>query len=75
VSRRAHQVLHELASSDGGSISDLIERLATQERRRRILAESATRMAEIMANPTERKSYLAELAHSEAIADEVVDVA
>jgi hypothetical protein len=52
-------------------VTDLVEHLATQERRRRILAQSAARMAELMANPEERSRYLEELAASEAAAAEV----
>jgi hypothetical protein len=68
VSRRAHQILSELAAQRGASVADLLDELAEQERRRRILEQSSARMAELMSDPEERRSYFADLASGEAVA-------
>ena len=72
VSRRTQQVLSQLAAQDGRSVSDLLDELAEKARRQRILDQSAARMAEIMADPDERRSYEEELSLSEALADEAI---
>jgi hypothetical protein len=61
-------VLSELAAQEGRSVADLLEYLAEQARRERILTQSAARMAEIMDDPEERRAYLDELRLSEAVA-------
>jgi hypothetical protein len=73
VSRRTHKVLGELAAQEGRSVADLLDRLAERARRDAILAQSAAAMERIMTDPEERKLYIAELAVSEEIADEVVE--
>jgi hypothetical protein len=68
VSRRAHQIFTELAAQRGASVSDFLDELAEQARRRRILEQSAARLAELMADPDERRAYMEELVFGEAIA-------
>jgi hypothetical protein len=68
VSRRAHQILTELAAQRGATVFDLLNELAEQARRRAILEQSAARMAELMADPDERHAYLEHLALTEAVA-------
>jgi arginine deiminase len=68
VSRRTHQVFSQLAAEEGRSITELLDELAEKARRQRILDQSAARMAEIMADADERRSYLEELELSEALA-------
>ncbi len=71
VSRRTHKVLSEIAARQGRSVAELLDKLAEQARRQQILTQSAARMAEIMADPEERRQYLEELLLSEASAAEV----
>jgi predicted DNA-binding ribbon-helix-helix protein len=71
VSRRTHRVLSELAASRGRSVAELVDQLAEQARRQDILSQSAARMAEVLADPDERRQYMQELAVSEAAAAEV----
>jgi predicted DNA-binding ribbon-helix-helix protein len=68
VSRRTHQVLTELAAQHGRSIADLLDELAENARRQRILDQSAARMAEVMADADQRRSYTDDLALTEAAA-------
>jgi len=72
VSQRTHQVLSELAAQHGRSVSDLLDELAEKARRQHILDQSAARMAEIMADPEERRSYMHELSLSELAAAEAI---
>jgi hypothetical protein len=73
VSRRTHQLLSELATSRGSSVSDLLDRLAERERRNEILGQYNTRMAEILADPAERANWSQETALSEVNAAELID--
>lgn len=68
VSRRTHQVLAELAAQHGRSIADLLDELAEKARRQRILDQSNARMTQVMADADERRSYLDDLALTEAAA-------
>ncbi len=61
VSRRTQHVLSDLAAAEGSSVSELLERLAEQARRQRILDESSARIAVVMADPSMRAAYEAEL--------------
>ena len=73
VSRRTHQVLSELAAQQGRSVSDLLDRLAEQARRRQILAQYNARMGELFADPEERGLWQRDVDLSEASAAEVVE--
>ena len=73
VSRRTHQVLSELAAQQGRSVSDLLDRLAEQARRRQILAQYNARMAELLADPEERRLWRHDVDLFEASAAEVVE--
>ncbi len=72
VSRRTQQVLSQLAAQRGRSVSDLLDELAEKARRQHILDQSAARLAEILADPEERRSYMAELEQSEAAATDAL---
>ncbi len=73
VSRRTHRLLSELAAQEGRSVSDLLDRLAEQARRRQILTQYNARMGELLADPEERRLWLEEVDLSEASAAEVVE--
>jgi len=73
VSRRTHQVLSELAAQQGRSVSDLLDQLAEQTRRRQILAQYNARMGELLADPEERRLWQEDVDLSEASAAEVVE--
>jgi len=73
VSRRTHQLLSELAAQQGRSVSDLLDRLAEQARRRQILAQYNARMGELLANPEERRLWQDDVDLSAASAAEVVE--
>jgi hypothetical protein len=68
LSRPTHQVAAQLAAEQGRTLSDFIGDLVERARRRHILDQSAARMAELMADPEERRSYHDELALSEGMA-------
>jgi hypothetical protein len=71
VSRRTHQILSELATSRGTSVSDLLDRLVESARRTQILTQYNTRMAEVLADPAERTAWTQETSSSEASAHEL----
>ncbi len=73
VSRRTHQLLSELAAQQGRSVSDLLDRLAEQARRRQILAQYNARMGELLADPEERRLWQDDVDLSAASAAEVVE--
>ena len=73
VSRRTHQLLSELAAQQGRSVSDLLDRLTEQARRRQILAQYNARMGELLANPEERRLWQDDVDLSAASAAEVVE--
>ena len=69
VSRRTHQTLSELAGRKCSSISDLLDQLVESARRREILGQYNTRMAEVLADPAERDDWSQETARSEVSAE------
>jgi hypothetical protein len=73
VSRRTHQILSELAEQRRTSVSDLLDRLVESERRRQILSQYSTRMAEVLADPAERANWSQETALSEVSVAELID--
>jgi hypothetical protein len=72
VSRRTHQVLSDLATSRGISVSELLDRLVESARRGQILGQYKTRMAAVLANPAERDAWSQETALSEVGAAELI---
>lgn len=74
VSRRAHQILSELASKRGLSVSDFLDRLAERERRRDILDQYNARMTDLLADPSERALWAEEIAQSEVSAAQLENV-
>jgi hypothetical protein len=73
VSRRTHQILSDLAQQRRTSVSDLLDRLAESARRRDILGQYNTRMAQLLADPAERATWSQETALSEVSAAELAD--
>ena len=63
--------LTKLAERRGSSVTELLDRLAEQARRQDILNQYNTRMAEILADPTERAAWTEETSRSELAAAEL----
>jgi hypothetical protein len=74
VSRRTHQLLSDLADQRRTSVADLLDRLVEAERRRQILAQYNTRMAEVLADPAEQANWQQETAQSEVSTTELISV-
>jgi hypothetical protein len=73
VSRRTHQLLSDLAAQQGCSLSDLLDHLAEQARRRQILEQYDQRMTELLSTPQERAALEQERAWLEASSGATVD--
>ena len=73
VLRRTHQLLSELAAQQGRSLSDLLDHLAEQARRKQILDQYDQRMTELLNDPLERAVLEHERAWIEASSGATVD--
>jgi hypothetical protein len=70
VSRRTHQTLTELAERRRISVTELLDRLTEQVRRREILGQYNAHMATLLSEPNERAAWASETAWSEQSAEE-----
>ena len=71
VSQRAHRIFSDLAVAAGIGVADYLDRLAERERRGDILARHNARLAELLAEPTERDRWAHELGQAEVSAQEM----
>lgn len=69
----ASRVLRELAALVGRSVSDLLDRLAEQALRRQIMAQCNARIAELLAEPEDRRHWQEDFQVSEASPAEVAE--
>ena len=71
ASRRTHQALTELAERKHMSATDLLEQLVEAARRREMLRQYNTRMAEVLSDTAERAEWSRDTEWSETSAAEL----